>query len=142
MLNSYKNMEAATHLRSFNKQYLYAFKFFTTWVLILAIFHRHVYKNINLLYLSFITLVVGLYLSFINPRRFVFYFENVRYEYTGLQKFIIVDIIFHILVFALIAERYGLYYKSKGFDNGFLWALAILGIYLCFYDPRRVYGIA
>lgn len=125
----------------FSKQYLYAFKFFTTWVFILAICHRYLHQYVNLLYLSFITMIVGFYLSFINPRRFVFYFENERYEYTGIQKFIIVDMIFHILVFTLLAEKYGSFYNGGGIDSRLCVALLVICIYIYMYDPQRVYGI-
>ena len=122
--------------------YTYLFKFFTTWSLIMVMFHKYLYKYVNLLLITFITLVIGLYLSFINPRRFVWYFDKVRYEYTGLQKFIIVDMIFHLLVFYYIYSLYGKYYTSKTFFNSKTFiALSIYLIYILTHDIKKLYGI-
>lgn len=123
------------------KNYLYAFRFFTCWMIIMIIFHHYTHKYINLLYLSLVTMIGGLYLSFINPRKFIFYFEGVRYEYTGIQKFIIVDLIFHILAFYFIYCRYSKYYTNM-FDMKFLISCIILFIYMLSYNIRKVYGIS
>lgn len=122
--------------------YTYLFKFFTTWSLIMVLCNRYLYKYVNLMFITFVTLIIGLYLSFINPRRFVWYFDKVRYEYTGLQKFIIVDMIFHLLVFYYIYHLYGKYYMKKSiFDYKTIIALCILIIYIFTHDIKKLYGI-
>jgi hypothetical protein len=123
------------------KNYLYALRFFTFWMVFLIVFHHYTYKYVNLLYLSYVTLICGLYLSFINPRRFVFYFEGVRYEYTGVQKFIIVDLIFHILVFYFVYRRYASYYTSN-YDMRLLVSFIIVIIYALFNNIKKIYGIS
>lgn len=123
--------------------YFYAFKFFTAWMLVMALLHNYLFDKVNLLLLSWITCIVGLYLSFINPRRFVFYFEGVRYEYTGLQKFIIVDTVAHIMVLYAMYACYGDYYKSIGIVNlPTFVAIVIMMIYLAITNIRKVYGIS
>ena len=122
--------------------YLYAFKFFTTWVLILIIFHKYIHNYINLLYLSFITLICGLYLSFINPRKFVFYFDGKKYIYNGIEKFIIVDMFFHILVFYFVYTHYNIYYRTSGYDVKLIWALLIILLYVIFTNIKKIYGIS
>lgn len=123
--------------------YLYAFKFFTTWVLVMCLLHHIVFDKVNLLLLSWITCIVGLYLSFINPRKFVFYFEGKRYEYTGLEKFFIVDSMFHILVLYFIITHYGAYYSSLNlFSKQNVIAISILLIYLYVTNIKKVYGIS
>lgn len=130
-------MESKTSL------YFYSFKFFTTWVLVMALFHKYVFDKVNLLFLSWMTCIVGLYFSFINPRKFVFYFEGLKYEYTGLEKFIIVDILFHVLVLIAIYQYYGAYYKSIGLGNSqTLIALVIMMIYLAMFDVKKIYGVS
>lgn len=120
-------------------KYFYVLKFFTTWTLILTILHVYTSKYVNLLLLTFITSIIGLYFSFIKPRKFVLYFEGVRYEYTGLQKFIIVDMIFHLLVFYLIYSMYKNRYKLN--DSQTLNALLLLLIYSTFTDFKKLYGV-
>lgn len=123
--------------------YLYATRFFTFWSVLLVLFHPQVFKYVNLLYITFITMIIGLYLSFINPRRFVFYFEGERYEYNGAQKFIIVDILFHILAFYFIWSRYAGYYTCLEItDMKNIYALLIIIIYVVFTNIKKVYGVA
>ena len=122
------------------ENYLYAFKFFTTWSLILALLHIYTREYVNLLFITFVTAIIGLYLSFIKPRKFVFYFETQRYVYTGLQKFIIVDMIFHILVFYLIYSRYGKYYKSVT-DSKTVNAVLIMLLYASVTNLKKLYGV-
>ena len=122
------------------EKYLYALKFFTTWCLILALLHIYTRKYINLLFITFITAMTGLYLSFINPRKFVFYFENKRYVYTGAQKFIIVDMLFHILVFYLIYTRYKDFFKDMT-DTRTLNAVLLLFLYASVTNFKKLYGV-
>lgn len=125
------------------RSFLYIFNFFTTWSVILALLHSYTHKYINLLFVSFVTFIAGLYLSFINPRRFVFYFDKERYEYTGVQKFIIVDMLFHLLVFYLIWEKYGNFYsQTDPLVCTKTWtAMVIMGAYAMLYPLKKIYGI-
>lgn len=128
-------------LSGINHRYLYAFRFFTTWMIVLVIFHHTTHRYINLLLLATVTAVVGLYLSFVNPRRFVFYFEGERYEYTGLQKFIIVDIMFHVLMLYFVWLRYGGHYLTCEVGHLDMVAVALLVGYVLAHDVQRIYGI-
>jgi len=84
--------------------------------------------------------MVGLYLSFINPKKFVFYFEDEKYVYTGLEKFIIVDMFFHVAVFAFIWTKYAGYYMEKN-ATPWLGTLSILAVYAALVPLDKVYGI-
>jgi hypothetical protein len=120
---------------------LYMLNFFTTWLIILVVFNPQVYKYVNLIYLSFIVMMGGLYLSFINPRRFVCYVGATRLEFTGPQKFVIIDMFFHILVYLYIANKYkGIY---GHFDLRTLSAVLLIMAYLLFikFDVKAVYGV-
>jgi len=121
-------------------EYLYILKFFTFWSVMMVVFHHMTSKHINLLYITFVTAVIGLYLSFVKPRKFVFYFERVRYEYTGIQKFIIVDMIFHLLALYFIYTRYRTSYTSIT-DTRNLTSLLIFIIYLSITNTKKVYGV-
>lgn len=123
-------------------KYFYVLRFFTTWVLLLCLMHNVLFDKVNLLLLSWITMFVGLYLSFINPRRFVFHFEGTRYEYTGVEKFIIVDSICHVLVFYLIALFYQTYYSSlRPLSSQTINAFLILFIYVAMNNIKKTYGV-
>ncbi len=115
--------------------------FFTTWNVIFVIFHKYTFNKINLLYLSFITLMGGLYISFINPRRFKFTFGNLKLTFDGLSKFIYVDIPYHIAIFLWVYCMYNMYYKSNK-DVNLLISFLIFVLYASIINIRRVYGIS
>lgn len=124
-------------------EYLYAFKFFTTWMVVMCLFHKQLHMHIHLLYLAFIVCLMGLYMSFVNPRKFVFYFEGERYVYTGFQKFVIVDMFFHVAVLYAIATMYtGFYGDGRRSTRGmYINAFLLLIIYACITNTKAVYGV-
>ncbi len=125
--------------------YLQIFMFFTTWNVLLVIFNNITYKYIDLLYTSFITLFIGLYLSFINPRRFIFRFGTKKYKFVSWEKFIAVDIVFHIFIFLYIYYKYYNNYYSLlnkcAEDEILIISLCILFIYIICINVQKVYGI-
>lgn len=114
--------------------------FFTFWNVLLIIVHKYTYKYINLLYISFITLILGLYLSFINPRIFIVDIGNTKYVYKDLAL-IIPDII-HILIFLFIFYKYNTFYNKKDEDQVLLISIFLLLFYILFVDIKKVYGIS
>lgn len=121
---------------------LYVLNFFTTWLIILVVFNPQVFQYVNLQYLAFVVMIGGLYMSFVNPRRFVCYIGPHRLEFTGPQKFVVVDLFFHILVFIFIIAKYGKYYSRAGLD-GIDVGLMLMLVYLFMieFDVKAVYGI-
>jgi hypothetical protein len=128
-------------MQQFLKRYFYVFVFFTTWNVLLVLFHRYTYKFIDLLYLSYLTLMIGLYLSFVNPKRFIFRFGDKRYNFNGINKFLVVDLFFHILVFLFVYLTYFSYYHQQSCDSSLLNTFAIIIMYVCVVDIKKVYGI-
>jgi hypothetical protein len=122
--------------------FLYVLTYFTTWSVLAVVFHAHTYRYVNLLFLTFVTLVIGLYMSFVNPRKFVFYFDRDRYEFTGGQKFVIVDMLFHLGAFWFAWEKYGRYYLGGGEGLTSTWAAAaIFAGYALIMPLRKIYGV-
>jgi hypothetical protein len=108
---------------------LYAFLFFTLWVIILVVLHKYTFRYIDLLYLTFITLVVGSYISFINPGYILFKVndkETIKFE--GFNKIIITDLASHLFIFLFIYFWYYDYYKVKD-KNLILNSVLLLFIY-------------
>jgi len=125
--------------------YFHILYFFTTWNVLLILFNKFVFKYIHLLYTSFITLFIGLYLSFINPRRFIFRFGPKKYIFTSWEKFIAVDIVFHIFAFIYIYFKYFGYYSSLdncNEDKILIISILILFSYIISINVNRVYGIS
>ncbi len=122
-------------------KYLYILVFFTTWNLLFVIFHKYTYDKINLLYLSFITLICGLYISFINPKKFVFKFDNEKYIFDGWSKSVYVDIPFHIAIFLWVYFMYNNYYKKQRNDTLYI-SFLIFVFYICIINVSSVYYIS
>lgn len=116
---------------------LYGLKFFTTWMAIMAIFHKQINKYISLSFLAFVVMVAGLYLSYINPGKFVVYDVDKRVEITGGYKFL-GDIVFHIGVFLFIYFNYGI---EPIWDLRVLSGIILLFIYSLIIDINKVYEI-
>ena len=115
--------------------------FFTLWMVIMIIFHKYLYKYINLLYLSFITLIIGIYISYINPREFKFRLFDEEYVLQNGEKFIVVDLFFHILAFIYIYHLYSSYYNPLKINIAFLISLIIILVYSIMINVYSVYHI-
>ena len=123
------------------RDYLYIFVFFTTWNLLIVMFHKYTHDKLNLLSLSFITLLGGLYLSLVNPRRFVYRLGKDKYVFTGAKKLLYVDVPFHFVIFAFVYYLYNDYYRESD-HNTLLISCILLLSYACIIDIKRVYGIS
>jgi hypothetical protein len=100
-------------------------------MVILAVFHKFTYKYVDLLYLSFITLIVGSYVSFIDPGYIIFKVSNneiIKFE--GFHKLIIIDLASHLFIFLFVYYLYYNYYKTtKNKNILILNALLLIIIY-------------
>lgn len=127
-------------LEFFNR-YFYIFKFFTTWNIIFVLLHAYTHQIVNLLYLSYVTLMIGLYLSFVNPKKFVFKFGDKKYVFDKWSKFLSVDVLFHICVFLFVFYCYSVYYLKYGDDSQLLLSILIIFFYISMINVKKVYGV-
>jgi hypothetical protein len=81
---------------------VYGLLFLTFWIDIFIILHKYTYNYINLLYLAFIMLFMGSYISFIRPGFIIYKFDNEIIKFNNVQKFIIVDLFLHLFFFTFI----------------------------------------
>ena len=112
--------------------------FFTFWVVLLIIAHRYTSPHIDLLYLSFVTMIMGIYLSYIHPRYYKFDLQGEHVISKPIDKFLIIDLVFHILAFVYIATKYG---RQSTTDLKFTSALAIFSVYMIVINSTQVYHI-
>lgn len=125
-------------MNDFITKYFYVIFFFTTWNILLVVFHKYTSEYIDLLYLSFITMFIGLYLSLVNPRKFVFRYDDKKYVFMGFQKFLMIDIVFHIFIFL-----YVFFYIHESFsEKKLLGSILILAVYIICINIKKVYGIS
>lgn len=111
-------------------------KFFTLYVIILLVFHKHTSKYVDLLLLSVIVFIIGCYLSFIEPKKYVFYVFNNEYEISNGLRLALVDTTHLVmLIFALVITQ-------RLEVHQVLASLLILIVYTSLVDIRRVYLIS
>lgn len=111
-------------------------KFFTLYVILLLVFHKHTAKYVDLLLLSVIVFVIGCYLSFVEPKKYVFYIFNKELEISNGLRLALVDTThLAMLIFALvITQRLEVYQV--------LMSLLILIMYTSLVDMRKVYLVS
>lgn len=117
----------------------YLLRFFTTWSTVFMLLHRYTSNIFNLVYMTWIVLVIGLYFSFINPRKFVVYGnDGKKIAFNGIQKFFMIDLVFHILMFYYAWYLYG---AKKQHSATYLNVILIMLIYFSLVDVKLVYGV-
>lgn len=113
---------------------------FTFWVIILCIFDEYTHKYVNLLYLTFVTLVIGMYISYVHPRYFHYPIDNDVIKFEGFTKFYIIDLFSHIIPFIYIVYKYKSYYSSISLaDMPFTFLILIM--YYILLNTETIYGI-
>ena len=114
------------------------YRYFTIWILFLVIFHSISSKLFSLPFLTFITLLNGLYLSYINPKKYYIDYKNETIIIDGYKK-ILFDIYFHICPFLFIYKTYGI---ETFFNNWkIIPSLLLIFIYNYIYNPSLIYHI-
>ena len=119
----------------------YILYFFTTWSFFLCLFHSYFHKCIDLLYLSFVVLIVGTYLSFVYPKRYVVEKDKTCYVFDSVTRILCVDVILHFFMFVLIYNRYHKYYRRTGLDFKIIASMCLIAIYFLIFLKVDVYKI-
>jgi hypothetical protein len=114
------------------------FRYFTIWILYLVIFHYISSKIFSLPFLTFIVLFNGLYLSYINPKKYYIDFNDKTIIIDGYKK-ILLDIFCHICPFLFIYKIYGI---ETFFNNWkIIPSLLLILLYNYIYNPSIIYHI-
>jgi hypothetical protein len=108
------------------------YKFFTGWLVLVAVF-KHIFEpHIDLFFLACVVFAVGLYISFVTPRKYAFRFLGKQYVVSGWARFFVVDAIHIALLVRLFPQR--------GFSmTRFLNACILLFIYYVSVDIESIY---
>jgi hypothetical protein len=137
-------VHVARHPRGFTTL---ALKLFTVWNLTLVLLHVYTHAYVNLLLLSAMVMVSGLYMTYVYPRAFHFPHAETPF-YVGWPDVVVLDIVFHLLPFLFVAWRYGRYYLDGAADRdprrAFLQignALALVLVYLAVVRVDRQYKL-
>jgi hypothetical protein len=107
------------------------YKFFTGWLVLAAVF-KHIFDpHIDLFFLACVVFAVGVYISFVAPRRYTFRFLGKQYVVAGWTRFFVVDAI-HLGLVVFLFPRRGIFSATR-FLNAclllFIYYATILDIY-------------
>jgi hypothetical protein len=115
--------------------YVHVALLFTTWNVLLLLFHRQLHSKIHLLYLTYITCVVGSYFSFYQPGYFDIQWNGTEHRLKGWKKLLFADSV-HIIPFIFIYCLYSKYYLL------YINAFVLLLIYTVILKVKNVYGVS
>jgi hypothetical protein len=111
--------------------------FFTVWNIIFLIFHKFTSSNFDLLYMSFITMLIGLYLSYVNPRFFAMKINGKKYVVDKWYSKLPIDIL-HILIFLVTLYLYG---DKAGSDMKLLNTILLFILYISMFNGAKIYSV-
>lgn len=113
------------------------YEFFTVWVVVLAIAGKWTSRWFDLMLLSFVTLFVGLCLSFIHPRRYTLRVGGKDRIVDGIERLVVVDLLAHVLVFVVVAATVGPSNDPIKIVN----SISLMTVYALLVDVPEVYGV-
>lgn len=119
------------------------FMFLTLWTWLALMFHRRLYRHIDLLFLGFVVMFIGIYLGHVNPRYFIVSPDNSHNNdiiFDDKLSLMTADII-HIIPFLIFAAMYGRYYARQPYNTLFIRTFCIISTYLILFSPSRVYRV-
>jgi hypothetical protein len=112
--------------------------YLTLWVFILVVFHKFTRKIFSLSLLTFIVMFMGLYISYINPRKYYVNYNGNTIIIDGYTKNII-DIYFHIIPFFFIYFTYGI---EPFFNNWkIIPSILLIILYNLIFCPEKIYHL-
>ena len=114
-------------------------QFLTTWITLLVVLHHYTYEYIDLLYLTFLALLVGSYVSFIHPKLYTLESESGPIIFSGFHRFVIIDIAIHIFLFCFTYYHYSKHYKKKITSIPLITSILLVFIYMVCIDTEKVY---
>ncbi len=112
--------------------------FFTTWSMIIVFFHKYLASSFDIIFITFMTMMIGMYMSFVKPKKFSFVLGDRKIVINGLEKFFSVDLTFHVAFFLFIFVRYR---NVPTNYHKILNALLVFLFYFILIDIKRIYGI-
>jgi hypothetical protein len=116
-------------------------RFFTAWSLILVALHPLTHAHVNLLFVSWCTMALGAYMTYVSPRFYDVRIGDRRFTIRGWDA-VFVDFAFHVLPFVCVWFMYLNYYTScDNFVRTLPLTLAIMLLYRISRSPVKTYVI-
>lgn len=109
--------------------------FYTTYTVLICITHYIIPSiPIDITFITLVTFIIGFYLSFIDPKKYIFWLSTKKYTVKGWKRLLSVDLI-HLLVFL-----YGIYVFHPNGKN-FMISFVLTIIYFLIISITNLYNI-
>lgn len=132
MLNSF------VRKNEFLEKYFYSIKFLTLWVSVLVLFHTYTSKVFNLVILTILTCIGGLYISFVYPGYYSFRFLSYTIKVDTLAHLLMGEM-FHLILFLFIFNYYNKAYHIISYQT--INSILLIIVYLLIVDIENVYNL-
>lgn len=111
--------------------------FFTTWLFMLIVFAKYTHKYIDLHFLSLLVLCIGLFMSFVTPRKYVIVLQNKEYAFSSWNRLLCIDVL-HLLMFCIVY----LYVPYRFTLDKYVAAIIMFLFYFLIVDTNKVYNVS
>lgn len=126
-----------------SKYVLSAFVFLTTWTWLAMIFHRKLYRYIDLLFLGLVVMIIGIYFGHVHPKYYIISLDDTDNNNIILNdeiSLLLADIL-HVIPFMTFLTLYGRYYAKQTHHTLFIRTFCVITMYLILFTPSRVYHV-
>jgi hypothetical protein len=113
------------------------FDFFTLYMVIFILWYPFLGQYLDMMFLGIITFVIGSYVSFINPKYYIFTFQDECYKIEGAKRILLVDMI-HVIILVITIYMFAHMPFSV---RKFVASSIILISYFVLVNPGNVYSI-
>lgn len=128
----------------FKSQHIFSILLFLTILIIpLVTAHKIVHKHLDLMFLTFIVMFMGIYFAHVNPKYFVLFSFNNNTDNFILHDTLAITLndILHIVPFFFVYAIYGKYYSRNFKYLLLLRTICLLTIYFIVFQPSKIYFV-
>lgn len=115
------------------------FKYLSIWIWILVILHRYTSNTFNLIFLTLFVCIGGAYVSFVNPKYYLFKFGSIKIKTEHLIKLLTIEVVFHFMLLMFVFTYYGNKYTL--FSHQTLNSILLLIVYYFLINVQQMYHI-
>lgn len=119
--------------------YFYVFKYFTSWVALLVIFSTYTGNVFNLLLLTLLTCIGGLYISFVYPKYYKFRFGLLEIKVNTLLERYALEFFVHFALLLYVYIKYRDNYTIFSYQT--LNSIMLFVAYLLITDVKIMYNL-
>ena len=119
--------------------YFYVFKYLTSWVALLVVFHTYTYNVFNLLLLTLLVCVGGFYISFVYPKYYTYQFASLQIKINTIMERCALEFLVHFALLLYVFKTYRCKYNIVSYQT--LNSIMLILAYFIMIDVRTMYNL-